>query len=371
LATTSSTSEEFLTRRRGSLGRLAGSFALVVVGLCGSLLLLEVLARAVVPRRDNRLVFDAELGWHNAPARQVTYKGEGFVTTTYLNSLGLRAPEPSEAAGAGERRILALGDSMVEGIHVSDQQLVTARIQQVLTDAGKRIEVVNAGVSGYGTLQQALLANRVGPVLRPRGVVLFVTLSNDLRDNIDRYGGRRPVAILDRSDSYTVDPPRMSKLSVKIREWLQHFELAYLLRESLARIPYLREAVVNAGLAHVDADLSGKGEEEGLRVLEVVVPRLRRDSLAWGTRWMLIVIIPRRGEVEGGEVGRRVVRERIQALCARYDVHCLDLLPVFRTAYRERQRPLFPYGGHWDTAGHLLAGRAVAARILEMSLLVD
>ena len=84
------------------------------------------------------------------------------------------------------------------------------------------------------------------------------------------------MAILDGPDSYTVDPPRMSKLSVTIRESLQHFELAYLLRESLARIPYLRKAVVNAGLAHVDADLSGKGEEEGLRVLEVVVPRLRR-----------------------------------------------------------------------------------------------
>ncbi len=70
------------------------------------------------------------------------------------------APTPTPAATptpAGEMLILAIGDSLTEGLGVTDEETYPAQLETALQDAGYAVRVVNAGVSGEtssGTLQR-------------------------------------------------------------------------------------------------------------------------------------------------------------------------------------------------------------------------
>lgn len=70
------------------------------------------------------------------------------------------APSPTPAATptpAGEMLILAIGDSLTEGLGVAEEETYPAQLETALLAAGYAVRVVNAGVSGEtssGTLQR-------------------------------------------------------------------------------------------------------------------------------------------------------------------------------------------------------------------------
>jgi acyl-CoA thioesterase-1 len=103
----------------------------------------------------------------------------------------LLAASAIEAAGAGERVIVALGDSLTAGLGVASDEAYPALLELRAQKAGFDYRVVNAGVSG-DTSAGGL--RRLDWVLRSRPEVVIVALgSNDglrglptsaLRDNL-------------------------------------------------------------------------------------------------------------------------------------------------------------------------------------------
>ena len=63
------------------------------------------------------------------------------------------------------------------------EDALPVRLERLVSTAERRVEVVNLGVWGYGTLQEYLVFNAVGRAYRPDVVVLAIYLSNDLREN--------------------------------------------------------------------------------------------------------------------------------------------------------------------------------------------
>jgi hypothetical protein len=107
------------------------------------------------------------------------------------NSRGGRGREVDFAKPPGVARVVVLGDSQAWGYGVGDDETIAAQLETLLAaDArGRRTEVVNLGVSGYGT-DQAFLKFLIDGLRYAPDEAVFVVFKNDLVENATtRYWG--------------------------------------------------------------------------------------------------------------------------------------------------------------------------------------
>ncbi len=100
-----------------------------------------------------------------------------------INEDGLRCdrrytrPKP-----VGARRILMLGDSVLFGLGVPDEELFSAQVEVTL----RGVEVINGGVGGYNTYTEHVWFEAVGRSYAPDMVILCYC-PNDVDDPLDHY----------------------------------------------------------------------------------------------------------------------------------------------------------------------------------------
>jgi len=122
---------------------------------------------------------DPRYGWALRPGSHLhsVASDRGLDYHIDINALGLRDAPRAQRPPLGVRRVLFIGDSMVFGAGVEARDRLTERLQDIL---GGDFEVVNAGVSGWGTDQEFLWLQNEGLALHPDVVVLGVCMLNDV-----------------------------------------------------------------------------------------------------------------------------------------------------------------------------------------------
>ena len=143
-------------------------------------------------RRESEFVFyefDRYLGWKNKPLAEGSFATPDSKTFVRINSKGLRDEEYEYAKPPGVYRILVLGDSFAWGYGVEQGNNFSDQLEELLNKsaAGNLVEVINAGVSGYGTDQELLLLEREGMKYQP-DLVLVAFATNDF--TLDNKSGR-------------------------------------------------------------------------------------------------------------------------------------------------------------------------------------
>lgn len=153
------------------------SFAIVALLVEVALRLLAPHLGVAVNEKSRFYRFDHELGW--APIENITWgeKGDDFV---HQNQFGLRGPDDMQLKRtSGGKRTLVLGDSYVWGVGISQEELfTTAEVH------GTNEELINCGVSGYGTDQEYLFYLLRGQKFDVDQVVVAFTLYNDVENNL-------------------------------------------------------------------------------------------------------------------------------------------------------------------------------------------
>jgi len=139
----------------------------------------------------HRYLYDARLGWKNIPNWNATSRGRKLT----INSQGLRDRERPIEKRHGDTRLLVLGDSFAWGYGVSDDEVFSKVLERRLEDDHENIEVINTGVSGWGTDQEYLYLIDKGFAYAPDIVVLAFFLRNDTINNVHskQYGLHKPV----------------------------------------------------------------------------------------------------------------------------------------------------------------------------------
>jgi lysophospholipase L1-like esterase len=180
----------------GNLALLGCSVALVLGGL-------ELAARWQLSRPvrgkgvggDAHMRFHPLLGWEKLPGAVDEYDRDDFHVVERINSRGLRDVERDYPA-RGAYRVLALGDSFVEGYTVELEETVTRQLEARLTRPGCPVEVVNGGTAGYGTDQEWLFFREEGRRYEPRLVLLFF-FYNDVDSNLrtNYFGAPKPLVV--------------------------------------------------------------------------------------------------------------------------------------------------------------------------------
>jgi lysophospholipase L1-like esterase len=392
------------------LRRLAPNLVLAAVSLGVVFGMMELLARWAHARRGGAernevaryMEHDPLLGWRKRPGARVTYRRREYTTEVAVNALGHRDPERSPTRPEGTFRVLALGDSFVEGYTVPLEATVTQQLERRLEGPGCRVEVMNAGTAAWSTDQEYLYYRRDGAGLDPHVVVLFL-YHNDVHWTLfeNYFGAPKPLlqpgpagALVLKKDPvprpWTADddtaapaptpPPVRGSAAL---EWA---------RDRLARgAPRAYNRLARLGLWE---PLGGDEPEPQMRVYkkrqqpmveaawertDAILRALEAETRRHGHR-LLVAYVPSRMEVsdrdwhltrlayslDERQWDRGLVARRVAEIGASAGFPVLDLTPPLRAATGALGEPYFLYDGHWNALGHRAAAEAVAAELVRL-----
>jgi hypothetical protein len=129
---------------------------------------------------------DAQLGWTLRPGTQGWFTKEGR-TFVQVNDAGFRDRDHSLDKPDDVFRIAVLGDEHSEAMQAELQDtwwsLLGHQLEGCSVAGGKRVEMLNFGVSSYGTAQELVMLETVAMRYRPDLVLLQFTPSNDPQNN--------------------------------------------------------------------------------------------------------------------------------------------------------------------------------------------
>jgi hypothetical protein len=173
--------------KSGLLRRLAGKLGLVVFGLLFGCLLAEIVLRVAGYSYPEFYQPDEVRGYALRPNMDGWYRKEGAAYIR-INSDGLRDREHAKAKPPGTIRIAVIGDSYPEALPVNLEEafwsIMADKLTQCSVFGSSKIEVINFGVSGYGTAQEMLTLEQRVWAYAPDVVMLTVTTNNDISDNL-------------------------------------------------------------------------------------------------------------------------------------------------------------------------------------------
>src|SRR5215831_12472282 len=114
------------------------------------------------PAFQRLFVDDPVIGYKLRPATAIRFTTADFSTDISINSAGVRDEDFGPKA-ANERRIVVLGDSLVLAVQVPLQQTFCKQLEATLNarSSGVRYRVIDAGVQGYGPVEEVLFYERV------------------------------------------------------------------------------------------------------------------------------------------------------------------------------------------------------------------
>src|SRR5262247_1658405 len=135
-------------------------------------------------------------------------EGQAYVAT---NSQGLHDRERPLTKPPGTYRIVMLGDSYPEALQVNVEttfwRLLEQRLEACAFRSAKHIDVINLGVSGFGTGQALRMLQTRGLAYQPDLVILAFFPGNDVRNNSRELepDKMRPFYLLDAGGTLRLD----------------------------------------------------------------------------------------------------------------------------------------------------------------------
>ena len=364
----------------------AGQFVLVHASVALLLALIELPAllgvvdyrvllhvQALAPHRDPNYRFDPELMFIRPPFDRVagTYQGgdisflfhtapEAMHVDAHYDEHGLRNP-----AGIRSAQLAVVGDSVVEGAYVGDDEVLTARLR------ADGIPTLNLAQIHYGPDQELVLLLRYGLPAGVRDVAWVFFEGNDLKNlrEFDTWRGRMAEAHAEYHSAFA--RAFLRSLTARVFAAFARVRPSGAPRSGMihtaagARRAYFLYPGVPLA-ATTDADLAR---------LRGVLARARDACNARGARLEVVfapikyrVYAPLLGDDAGREVRTWVVNElpdRVRAAVGSLgdSVGYLDLTPALQASAREGRAPFFATDSHWSAEGHAVAAREIASAL--------
>jgi hypothetical protein len=321
------------------------------------LLLCEVIVRAFFPQHINpHLVRDSGFGIRdNQPNTLAHHLSPGeYRVDISTNSDGLRgAKNYDRTTYAGTRRIAILGDSYAFGYGCNDDQVVSAVLENALNGAppvaGRKWEVLNFGVSGYGQSEELILYRNKTRLYRPDTVILFY-FENDIGNNVvaNTFAIGKDGLIESTGKSYlpgTATEQWMYSVP-PLRWFFLYSQFWNLLRNQLSAL------VQRHSLDQVGLKSYNDGNTYGVALTRALLLALRREVEGDGARF-IVFIVPDNDDPNTSNFP--FTRTEWQTL----GINVVDGRNVVdRSDY-------FARDGHWRPSGHQKAALTLKPMLLE------
>jgi hypothetical protein len=327
-------------------------------------------------------------GWY-------TREGRAFIR---INSHGLRDREHAFKKAADVLRIAVLGDSYAEALQVPWEDAFWHVLEEKLQACGelhgRQVEVLNFGVSGYGTAQELQMLRHYVWQYEPDVVLLLFYPGNDVRNNSPElepdaarpfFHQREGALVLDNSfrEQPAYVAARQYYASWRCR-MVSHSRLLQLAREAWrrARAPSAAAAPVVGSEAGLDDEAyrtpaSSSWTEAwdiSERLIVAMADECREHSadfwLALATRGIEVnpdAELRRQFQARVGQSGAwSYPEQRLMALGERHGFPVVPLAAPLRRFAMENKTYVhgfdnaLPGQGHWNRSGHRIAGLTIA-----------
>jgi hypothetical protein len=412
-------------KHRPRLRKFLPKLILIFLGLLFGAGIAEIALRLYGYTYPEFYELDQIRGYGLRPGAEGVYRKEGR-SYVRINSDGLRDQEYPLTKPANTLRIALIGDSYCEALAVPQEQAFWSVMKEKLGEcdaaSGRAIEIINFGVSGYGTAQELLTLRDKVWKYSPDVVMLAVTTNNDVTDNsrslkrvdeIPYFVNRDQQLVLDNSfQSSRTFLWRQSRLN-RLGRWLRdHSRVVQVVIEGHralkaatgswrtrwsqpepAATPTTASGQKNDSSADAELGTDNLIYREpqtavwidAWQVTEDLITKMREEVQAHNARFLLVTLS------NGVQVTpNRTLREqfqkrlgvndlfypdnRIRALSERENISLITLAPELQQ-FAERNQ-VFLHGfdknignGHWNVVGNRVAGELIAKKICEGALL--
>lgn len=419
-------SEPSMKHNGGRVRKILPKLLTIILGFLFGAGIAEIALRVAGYSYPEFYQLDQIRGYGLRPGAEGWYRKEGRAYVR-INSDGLRDQEHSLTKPANTLRIALMGDSYPEALAVPLEQAFWSVMKDKLAEcdaaSGKDIEIINFGVSGYGTAQELLTLREKVWKYSPDVVMLAVTTNNDLTDNsralkkvdeIPYFIYRNNQLALDNSfqssPTFVWRNSRTSRFGRWLRDHLRvvqaivegHHALKIMSTSWRARWSRPEPAPPPTASPGQKPDVTSSSEELGAdnlvyrepqtdvwndtwRVTESLITEMRDEVRARNAKF-LVVTLSNGPQVLPDPIQRAAVAQhigatdlfypdkRIKSLCERENIPLMTLAPELQQ-FAERNK-VFLHGfdknignGHWNVTGNRVAGELLAKKICAGALL--
>lgn len=411
--------------KRSRAKRLFAKLLLVLLGFLFGGIVAEIALRVAGYSYPEFYRLDQTRGYALRPNAAGWYRKEGEAYVS-INSDGLRDQEHALTKAADTIRIAVVGDSYPEALSVSLDEafwsVLGKKLQECNAFPGKKIEVLNFGVSGYGTAQELLTLREQVWKYSPDVVMLAVTTNNDITDNVRALKRTDEIPyFVYQENRLTLDDSfqdsrafrwRQSALSRFGRWWRDHSRVVQAITQGHHGFKVLLSSwrakraqkqqpspSPSAGdrPAKVEqkSDLLARSQELGTdnlvylepadavwndawRVTEGLILEMRNEVQTHGAKFVVVTlsngpqVLPNRAAREEfvkrfGITDLFYPDDRIKSFGAREGISVITLAPELQEFAERNNVFLHGFGenignGHWNPAGHRAAGELIAKK---------
>jgi hypothetical protein len=347
--------------------------AIVGVWILVPLLVLEAVLRLFGPilpgayRTGTPFEFDPDLGWHHPRDTSLWFKTNEFTVQLRLDADGRRIGPPATGP-----RVALLGDSFIEAAQVQEDQTLAALLSKALA-----AQVLNDGVSGYGTDQEVTQLEQRYAAAPPRLAILAFAVANDVWNNDwvlerERTVAARPHVDLDSSGQALVQVPTAPgepNARDQLRLLLARSAALATLKSGL--IPDIPEGTLSHDLRGVLREPAGEWVR-AWRITDLLLAHAQDVARSMGVP-LLVVIIPDGCQVhldvcagDSADATSTKPQDRVAAVARSVGLPVVDLLATFRDHAASGERLYFHVDGHWNARGQEVAAETIARTAREL-----
>lgn len=325
-----------------------------------------------------------------------TKEGRAYIQTT---SDGRRDREYPHTKAPNTLRIAILGDSYAEALQVEQAETFWSVLQSELKSCDKlqerNIEVLNFGVSGFGTAQELQMLEHYVWAYQPDIVLLALLTGNDISDNSKKLSSNqaRPFYRLENEelvldDSFRVHPTYLASNSAagKFKTLLiNRSRTLQLLRETLTRWRERSSPSATTPSTELGLDPIYKKPEtadwiEAWSITERLLQRMHVRTQEQKSLFGVVTLsnaIQVDPDVEKRELVQKshnvenlfYAEERLIELGKRWGFPVFPLAPDMQKEAERTEAYFHGFSntklgtGHWNAHGHRVAGEILAKRI--------
>jgi lysophospholipase L1-like esterase len=285
---------------------------------------------------------DPEIGYRLKPYARTRFATSEFAADIAINGIGLRDDEEIGPKPPDERRIVLLGDSLVLSVQVPFSETFGELLERRLNARGSpvRYRVINAGVQGYGPIEEQLFFRKLVTAVQPDIVLPVIFVGNDAEE---AFGSQSKLAGAQRGAVEIVG----NSLATRLRRIVRRSMVLQILR---LRVLAATERFTTR-LAPPEPPLQSYAAQpapriaEGLAIARGSIEAIMATASGAGAS-TAVVLMPARFQVDdadygrlreavanaGGELVRDGASERFDRELSAVPIPRLDLLPSLRRA---------------------------------------
>lgn len=389
-------------KRRKRLRGLVKRLVLLSIGLLFGLAVAEI--SLIVMQVSFLLPYEPNqhCGVRLRPGLEGWYIKEGRASFQ-INQHGQRDIDRQLSKPANTIRVAVIGDSYAEAMQVERDQAFWAVLERELNRQNlfgdQQVEVLNFGVSGYGTAQELQMLRHYVWAFEPDIVMLAFLSGNDLMDNSREIGPAQPRPYFDliegelilddrylESTEYQHATKRSTQLKVSLINRFRLLQVVNEVKSIFERRNIPQEDRLTLDELGLDWRVYMPPEsavyEQAWDITQSILQQMANECEAEGAEFV-VVSLSNAIQVDPDESKRQAFCEaheiedlsypdlRIKQICAESEIECLTLAP--RLAAKALSDNIYYHGfentqvgtGHWNQNGHAEAGKILVEAFSE------